>query len=89
VGFLAGYWWLFGLLKTLIFFVIFILLSFLLHLLYRVKTNKFTQNWLDFIVIEEGDERKAKRIGIFYYLAIVLNAIIAMIISRVFPVIFS
>ena len=89
LGFLAVYWWLSGLMKTVIFFFIFILLSILLHLLYRFKTNKFTQTWLDFKVVEDAGGKINKSIGIFYYLAIVLNAIISTIISQVSPTLFS
>jgi len=85
LGFLAGYWYLFGSLKAAVFFAIFMFLSLLLHLLYRVKTNKFKRSWLDFVVVEEDNELKAKSIGKFYYSAIVLNTIIALVISQVFP----
>ncbi len=85
VGFLVGYGYLFGLGKTVIFFAVFILLSFLVHLLYRIKTKKWKQSWLDFVVVEEGNEIKAKSIGKFYYSAIVLNAILSLVISQVFP----
>ncbi len=73
------------LLKTAVFFAIFMFLSFLLHLLYRVKTNKFKRSWLDFVVVEEENEINAKSIGKLYYSAIILNAIIALVISQVFP----
>jgi len=83
VGFLAAYWYWFGFLKTVIFLAVFLFLSFLLHMLYRLKTHKYTQSWLDFVVVEENNEIKAKSIGKFYYSAIVFNAIIALIISQV------
>jgi hypothetical protein len=82
LGFLAAYWCWFGFFKTMVFLVVFFLLSFLLHMLYRVKTKKFTQNWLDFVVLAEDGEAKTKSIGKFYYPAIVFNAIIAVIISQ-------
>ena len=84
LGVMAGYWYWFGLLKTVVFFAVFIFLGFLLHLLYRVKTDKFKRTWLDFVVVEEGDEMKAKSIGMFYYSAILLFAVIAWIVSQVF-----
>ena len=85
VGFLVGYWRLFGFTKTKVFFAIFIFLSLFVHLLYRAKTNKFRRSWLDFVVVEEENEIKAKSIGKFYYMAIVLNASIAVFISQMFP----
>jgi protein-S-isoprenylcysteine O-methyltransferase Ste14 len=85
VGFLVGYWILFGFAKTIVFLAVFLFLSFLIHLLYRVKTNKFKRSWLDFVVVNEDNEIKAKSIGKYYYAAIVLNASIAVFISQVLP----
>jgi hypothetical protein len=82
LGFLLGYWYLSGWLKTVIFLAIFMFLSFMLHLLYRVQTKKYTQSWLDFVVIEENNVIKAKSIGKFYYLSIFLNAILSLGISQ-------
>ena len=84
LGFLVGYWYLFGWLKTVIFLAVFMFLSLLIHLLYRVKTKKYTQSWLDFIVVEENNEIKAKSIGKFYYLSILFNAILSVVISQLF-----
>jgi len=84
LGFLTGYWILFGFRKTILFFAVFILLSLLVHLLYRFKTHKWTRSWLDFVVVEEEGGSKPKRIGIFYYLFVTVNAIIALVISQLF-----
>jgi len=40
VGFVAGYNYLFGLKKMLIFISVFFFLSFLVHMTYRIKTKK-------------------------------------------------
>jgi len=77
-AFLTGYCHLFGLLKTVAFCVLFIILSFLVHLLYRVKTQKFTRSWLDFGVVNG----KPRRIGLLYYSLVVLNVVIAFTISQ-------
>lgn len=82
LGFLVGYYSVFGALKTVVFFVTFLFLSFLVHMLYRVKTHKFRQSWLDFVVVEENGQVRAKSIGKFYYLAILVNAIISLVISH-------
>ena len=82
LGFLVGYYSLFGILKSVVFFATFLSLSLLVHLLYRAKTLKFKQSWLDFVVVEEDGEIKAKSIGKFYYLAIIINAIISVVISQ-------
>ena len=85
MGFLAGYYFFFGFAKTALFFAAFIFLSTLVHLMYRVKTRKWQQSWLDFVVVEKDNEGKAESIGIFYYSAIILNVILSLIISQILP----
>ncbi len=82
-GVLVGYYFLFGWTATILFFVTFIFLMVVVHFAYRIKTNKYTTSWLDFVVIEEGNERKAKRIGKYYYSAILVNTIISLFVSQV------
>jgi len=82
LGFLTGYYYLFGFMKTVIFFAVFMLLMLLVHLIYRIKTNKFRKCWLDFVVEESPNGVKAKSIGKFYYSAIVLNTLFSIIISQ-------
>jgi hypothetical protein len=67
----------------MVFLASFISLSLLVHLLYRAKTNKWTKSWLDFVVVEEGHERRVRSIGKFYYSAIVLNTLVSVVISQV------
>ncbi|RLC65582.1 MAG: hypothetical protein DRI48_06560 [Chloroflexi bacterium] len=83
--FLVGYTYLFGWIKTLVFFAVFFLLSTVVHLVYRSNTNRWTQSWLDFVVVEENGKTKTKHIGKFYYLAVILNVIISLVISQVLP----
>jgi hypothetical protein len=83
LGFLLGYYFLFGLIKTALFFAVFLLLSAFVHLVYRAKTKKWKQSWLDFVVVEEGEAKIAKRIGKFYYAAIAINTILSIVISQV------
>ena len=82
LAFLVGYYALFGILKTLVFLAVFILLSFVVHMIYRVKTEMWTRSWLDFVVTEKNGERKPERIGKFYYSAVVFNALLALVISQ-------
>jgi hypothetical protein len=82
LGVLVAYWWLWGLSKTAVFLLGFLLLSLLLHLAYRSGTHKFQKSWLDFKVIEEDGMPRAKSIGIFYYAAILINALIAALLSH-------
>ena len=79
---LVAYWLLWGFPRTLLFLFAFLLLSLLLHLAYRIGTNKFRKSWLDFQVVEEEGRLRAKRIGVFYYTAILINAVIAALVSQ-------
>ena len=83
IGVLVGYDFLFGGLATFLFFATFFVLMLIVHLTYRKKTNKYTTSWLDFVVVNEGGERKTKRIGKYYYLAVVVNAMISVVVSQV------
>jgi len=82
LGFLLGYWTFFGLKRTAIFLLAFFLLSLGLHLLYRAGTHGWKRSWLDFVVAEQDGEIRPQRIGIFYYLAIVLNAALSVVASQ-------
>ena len=81
-GLIVGYFQLYGLIKTLVFFGCFFSLSMVVHIIYRIKTHKFTQSWLDFIVVVEDGISKPKRIGVYYYLAVATNGIISFIVSQ-------
>jgi hypothetical protein len=82
LGFLVGYYLLFGIYKTVFFFTCFFLLSFLVHMIYRVKTEKYQKSWLDFLVVEVNGEVQAKSIGKYYYGAIVINTLISFLVSQ-------
>jgi dolichol kinase len=82
LGFLLGYYFLFGLVKTALFFACFVSLALVIHFTYRAKTKKYTQSWLDFVV-EENNRGKPKRIGKFYYSAVIISAILSFVISQV------
>ncbi len=82
IGFLVVYGLLFGIWKTLLFAVAFILLTLCIHLMYRTKTERFTRSWLDFQVRRENGVLKYERIGRYYYTAVILSAIIAFGFSQ-------
>jgi hypothetical protein len=82
LGFGVGYFLLFGTRKALVFFAIFFGLSLVVHLVYRVKTNKFTESWLDFVVEEVDGVEIPTRIGKYYYLAVITNGLIALLVSQ-------
>jgi hypothetical protein len=84
-GFLTGYGGLFGLARMAAFCASFILLSLVVHLIYRARTQRWRRSWLDFVVAEENGKRVAQSIGKFYYAAVVLNAVLAMILSQALP----
>jgi hypothetical protein len=83
LGFLGGYVFLFGWGKMFVFLVSFIVMSAILHFVYRRQTKRWKESWLDFIAYEEDGELKYKRIGKYYYLAIILNAILSYMISQI------
>ncbi len=82
LGVLAGYWLAFGWRKTVVFFAAFAALSLAVHFTYRVKTHTWTTSWLDFIVVEEDGRLKNKRIGKFYYGAVILDAVLSFLFSQ-------
>ena len=84
LGFLEGYVSLFGWGKTIVFSISFFGLMLIVHFVYRAKTKRFSQTWLDFIVYEEDGEKKYKRIGAFYYGAIIVSAALGFVFSQVF-----
>ena len=82
IGFLSGYSYYFGCLKTMMFFALFAALSAAVHFLYRYKTQKWKQSWLDFIVYIEDGNIKYKRIGIYYYCMVLANFVISILLSQ-------
>ena len=82
LGFLAGYLFFFGPIKTSVFFGTFFSLSLLVHLVYRIKTDKWQRSWLDFVVVEENGEPRPQRIGKYYYSFILFNVIISLSVSQ-------
>lgn len=82
-GFFIGYWYFFGMQKTFAFFIVFMLLSLVVHMVYRIQTETWQRSWLDFKVVEGDGEVRTERIGKFYYSAVILNALIALVISLV------
>ena len=62
--------------------LVFFSLGMVIHLAYRIKTNRFTKTWLDFVVVEEGDKVKAKRIGVFYYFGVGISLALSFVLSQ-------
>lgn len=80
-GTLVGLWYLFGITTTIVTFLMFMFFALLIHMLYRTKTKRFTQSWLDFTIVQDAKDVKPKRIGPYYYLLIILAAINSLIFS--------
>jgi hypothetical protein len=78
----VGYYRWFGLIKTVAFFAIFFSLMLVVHLVYRVKTDTWQKSWLDFRVVEENGEIRAKSIGKYYYMAGISGAILSFAIGQ-------
>lgn len=81
LGFLLAYLGLFGLRRTAIFVAAFLLLSLAVHLVYRTMTKTWTRSWLDFVVVQEGGAPVPRRIGLFYYSVVALNAASSVALS--------
>ena len=82
IGLIVGYYLIFGGIKTLVFFGCFFGLSLVVHMVYRIKTKKFTQSWLDFRVGDNNGQLEYQRIGVYYYLAVAINGVISLLISQ-------
>ncbi len=70
-------WKIFGLLKTIIWFLIILVLASVVHLIYRIKTNTYTKSWMDFKVKETNGEQTYQRIGLLYYSLVITIFFIA------------
>jgi len=81
LGLIIGFLVIFGAFKTLVFFGIFFSLSLVVHMLYRINTKRFTQSWLDFKVVDENDQLKYDRIGMYYYSFILFNLLLSLLIT--------
>ncbi|MBI9050886.1 MAG: hypothetical protein JEZ00_15805 [Anaerolineaceae bacterium] len=82
-GFLTAYTLIFGWQRCLYFTITFMLLGIIHHMVYRIKTARWQQSWLDFVVYEEDGELKYKRIGKYYYMAVVINILFSVILSQI------
>ena len=82
IGVLVSYSILIGFEEMVVFFITLALLMLVVHMIYRINTDKFTKNWLDFYVVMEDGGYKKRRIGKFYYPMIIINTAISVIVSQ-------
>ncbi len=78
---IAAFIYLFGWRRAAVFTAVFILLMLFVHMMYRINTRKFTRNWLDFVIVEDAEKNLKQGIGVAYYASIILNAVIAFLLS--------
>jgi hypothetical protein len=71
--------YIFGILKTIIWFSIVLILGAIIHFIYRIKTHTYTKSWMDFKVIEKEGKLTYGRISFFYYTLVVIIFLIATI----------
>ena len=67
LGILLALLFILGLPKTIIWFSLFFILSLIVHVLYRIKTDRYTKSWMDFKVEKVEGKRVYERIGFLYY----------------------
>lgn len=77
LGLLISFYFIFGVIKTAVWFVIFFLLSLIVHFTYRIKTHAFTRPWMDFKVKEAEGELAYGRIGLLYYSLVTVSLLMA------------
>jgi hypothetical protein len=71
-GMIAGVYFIFGIVKAIIWLSTVIILSSIVHIIYRIKTNAFTRTWMDFKIKELNGKQVYGRIGLLYYSLVVV-----------------
>jgi hypothetical protein len=71
--------YIFGILKTIIWFSIVLILGVIIHFIHRIKTHTYTKSWMDFKVIEKEGKLTYGRISFLYYTLVVIIFLIATI----------
>ena len=79
LGSLIIIFYIFGILKTIIWFSIVLILGLIIHFIYRIKTHTYTKSWMDFKVLEKEGKLTYGRIGFLYYILVVIIFLIATI----------
>ena len=80
LGSLIIIFYIFGILKTIIWFSMVLVLGLMIHFIYRIKTHTYTKSWMDFKVIEKEGKLTYGRIGFLYYTLVVIIFLIATMI---------
>lgn len=72
LGILLVLFFILGFVKTIIWFSLFLVLGFIVHFMYRIKTDRYTRSWMDFKVKEVEGKRVYERIGFLYYSLVII-----------------
>ena len=73
-----------GIIESIIWFLSFLFLGVMIHVLYRKKTSVFTKSWMDFRVIKKDEGLEYKRIGIVYYSLVFLAFGVSLVLVLLF-----
>lgn len=68
-----------GFMKTIIWFLIFLLLGLIVHLIYRIKSHNYSKSWMDFEVKEVAGKLIYGRIGFLYYSLVIIMILLSTI----------
>jgi len=80
LGSLMIIFYIFGIVKTIIWFSIVLILGIINHFMYRIKTHAYTKLWMDFKVMEKEGKLIYGRIGLLYYTIVIIIFLIATMI---------
>jgi hypothetical protein len=81
VGIVAVSLILVGIVKTVVWVLVFLAFGLVIHFVYRAKTKVFTKSWLDFRVVEKDGKREYKRIGAYYYSFVIAAFVVAVVVA--------
>jgi hypothetical protein len=79
-GLIVAIYFVFGILKTLVWLSTIIILSSIVHIIYRIKTSAFTKTWMDFKVKESNGKLVYGLIGWLYYSLVIVIFTFATVI---------
>ncbi|MBN2352676.1 MAG: hypothetical protein JXD23_08930 [Spirochaetales bacterium] len=81
IGIVVASLFIFGVVRTAVWVLVFLSLALIVHFVYRAKTKVFTKSWLDFKVVEKNGKPEYKRIGAFYYSFVIASFAAAIVIA--------
>jgi hypothetical protein len=73
-------YFIFGIIKAIIWISVILVCATILHFTYRIKTDTYTKSWMDFKVKEIEGKQTYERIGLFYYSLVILIFLTATVV---------